>query len=102
MNSDHKSSSFNECDDDKDHSSSKLEKSVKKFLKFNFFIFILMIVGIRIAVLWKISIIWGAFLAFRFWSKGNNCSDRRYNRRRHSSEQYGRPQRPDWRDKDLV
>ncbi len=100
MNSDHKSSSFFECDDE-DQSSSKLEKKVKSFLKFNFFIFILMIVGIKIAILWKISIIWGAFLAFKFWSRGN-CSNRRYGKRRHSKEQYGRPQRPDWREKDLV
>lgn len=100
MNSDQKSSSFYECDDE-DQLTSKLEKRVKKFLKFNFFIFILMLVGIKIAVLWKISIIWGAFLAFKFWSKGNNCSERK-NKRHHSREQYGRPQRPDWRDKDLV
>lgn len=100
MNSDNKSSSFNECNDE-DQSNSKLDKKVKKFLKFNFFIFILMFVGIKIALLWKISIIWGAFLAFQFWSKGEKCSNRRDNRR-HSREQYGRPQRPDWREKDLV
>ena len=101
MNSDHKSSTFYECDEE-EQSTSKIEKSVKKFLKFNFFIFILMLVGIKIAILWKISIIWGAFLAFKFWSRGNRCSNRRHNKHRHSREQYGRPQRPDWRDKDLV
>ncbi len=83
-------------------SSSKFQKRVKSFLSFNFFIFILMLVGIKIAILWKISIIWGAFLAFSAWSGESSKCGKKKSTSQHSRQKYGRPQRPDWRDKDLV
>jgi len=93
--------SFQEPDEQFD-ASAKFQKRVKSFLKFNFTIFILMLVGVKLAILWKISIIWGAFLAFSAWSEnGGKCSNRR-SKSKHSREQYGRPQRSNWRDKDLV
>jgi hypothetical protein len=87
-------------DEDKE---SKFRKSLRAFLTFNLIIFIFMITGIGGAGLWKISIIWGAILAIkgRHYLKKEDCD----NNDRHdtpSKEQYGRPRRPEWRDKDLV
>jgi hypothetical protein len=81
---------------------SKFRKSLRAFLTFNLVIFILMITGIGGAGLWKISIIWGAILAIkgRHYLKQEDRDDSRDDTP--SKEQYGRPRRPEWRDKDLV
>lgn len=82
----------------------KFRKSLRSYLGFNFFIFILMLLGMGGSGLWKISVIWGAFLAIRGYSifgKEENDHDSRGDDDL-SSEQYGRPKRPEWKDKDLV
>lgn len=80
----------------------KFRKNLRAFLTFNLIIFIFMITGIGGAGLWKISIIWGAILAVKgrhYLKQDNPVNDRRSGP---SREQYGRPRRPEWRDKDLV
>lgn len=82
----------------------KFRKSLRSYLGFNFFIFILMLIGAGGSGLWKISVIWGAFLAIRGYSIfGKEEDDGRYSKEDDlSREQYGRPKRPEWKDKDLV
>ena len=82
---------------------SKFRKSLRAFLTFNLIIFIFMITGIGGAGLWKISIIWGAILALKgrhYLKQEDNDNNNRHDTP--SKEQYGRPRRPEWRDKDLV
>lgn len=85
-----------------DQATTKFRKSLKGFLTFNFVIFILMITGMGGAGLWKISVIWGAILAIkgRHYLKTEDHPREDYTGP--SREQYGRPRRPEWRDKDLV
>jgi hypothetical protein len=80
----------------------KFRKNLRAFLTFNLIIFIFMITGIGGAGLWKISIIWGAILAIkgRHYLKKEDQDETCFDTP--SKEQYGRPRRPDWRDKDLV
>ena len=82
----------------------KFRKSLRSYLGFNFVIFILMLLGMGGAFFWKISVIWGAFLAIRGYSIFGKEEKDRYDRRDDdlSREQYGRPKRPEWKDKDLV
>lgn len=74
---------------------------IRKFLTFNLILFVLMILGIGVSGLWKISVIWGAFLAISgmrtFRKERDELRDEPSSR-----EQYGRPRRPNWRKKDLV
>ena len=83
----------------------KFRKSLRSFFGYNFVIFILMILGMGGVVLWKISVIWGAILAFKGY--GIYGSEERktpgFNTEEEPSrEQYGRPRPPEWKDKDLV
>lgn len=81
----------------------KFRKSLRSYLGFNFIIFILMLLGMGGSGLWKISVIWGAFLAIRGYSIFGKEEDQRSSREDDlSREQYGRPKRPEWKDKDLV
>ncbi|MEL6659439.1 MAG: 2TM domain-containing protein [Bacteroidota bacterium] len=80
----------------------KFRKSLRSFLGFNFFIFILMVLGMGSSVLWKISVIWGAILAMRGYSIFGKEDDAPRREDEPSREQYGRPRRPQWKDKDLV
>lgn len=96
----HKSSYYNE-----EEMNDSFKKKIKSFLSFNFFIFILMLFGIKLSILWKISVMWGAYLAFTLWRKGSYSCDRdefRDKEREYKNKQYGRPKRPEWKDKDLV
>ncbi|MEZ4984574.1 MAG: hypothetical protein R2795_06005 [Saprospiraceae bacterium] len=43
----------------------RFRSSLRRFLKYNVFIFVLMMFGIGGSFLWKISVIWGTILAFR-------------------------------------
>lgn len=83
----------------------KFRKSLRSFFGYNFVIFILMILGMGGVFLWKISVIWGAILAFKGY--GIYGSEERETRsftteEEPTREQYGRPRRPEWKDKDLV
>lgn len=80
----------------------KFRKSLRSYLTFNFVIFILMVLGMGGSGLWKISVIWGAFLAIRGYSIFNKEEDTPRRDDDRSREQYGRPKRPEWKDKDLV
>ena len=80
----------------------KFRKSLRSFLGFNFVIFILMLIGIGGSGLWKISVIWGAFLAIRGYSIFGKEEKDDYREEELTREQYGRPKRPQWKDKDLV
>ena len=83
----------------------KFRKSLRSFLTFNVIIFAMMIFGMGGAVLWKISVIWGAILAFKGYGL-YGCEEKAERdiavEEELSSEQYGRPKRPQWKDKDLV
>ena len=84
----------------------RFKKSLSKYLSFNLFIFIFMILGMGGAFLMKISVIWGAFLALKLY-RISNSSEEHHNDRSHEKEEdrrsrYGRPRRPEWKDKDLV
>ena len=86
-----------------DSREAKFRKSLRSFLGFNFFIFMLMILGMGGTGLWKISVIWGAFLAIRGYCLFGKEDDHNYQREEDlSREQYGRPKRPEWKDKDIV
>lgn len=82
----------------------KFRKSLRSYLGFNFVIFILMLLGMGGSGLWKISVIWGAFLAIRGYSifGKEEQGDDNHSEDDLSREQYGRPKRPEWKDKDLV
>lgn len=83
----------------------KFRKSLRSFFGYNFVIFILMVLGIGGVILWKISVIWGAILAFKgygiYGSEERKTPDFSTDEEP-SREQYGRPRRPEWKDKDLV
>lgn len=88
-----------------DSREAKFRKSLRSFLTFNFVIFIMMVVGMGGAILWKISVVWGAILAFKgygIYGKEEKCSTTFSTEEEPSKEQYGRPKRPQWKDKDLV
>jgi len=82
----------------------KFRKSLRAFLTFNLIIFIFMIVGFGGTGLWKVSIIWGAILAIkgRHYLKQDKPPVKVQRQNEPNREQYGRPRRPEWRDKDLV
>lgn len=63
-----------------------------------------MLLGMGGSGLWKISVIWGAFLAIRGYSifGKEEQGDDSHSEDDLSREQYGRPKRPEWKDKDLV
>lgn len=83
----------------------KFRKSLRSFFGFNFVVFILMILGMGGVVLWKISVIWGAILAFKgyglYGREEKDGKDMTFEEDP-SPQQYGRPKRPQWKDKDLV
>ena len=80
----------------------RFRKSLRSFLSYNFVIFIFMIFGIGGTMLWKISVIWGAILAFKGYGLYGREEDGMTDDDEPSREQYGRPKRPQWKDKDLV
>jgi len=83
----------------------KFRKSLRSFLSYNFVIFILMILGMGGAFFWKISVIWGAILAFKgygIYGREERGTPGFTTEEDPSREQYGRPKRPQWKDKDLV
>jgi hypothetical protein len=83
----------------------KFRKSLRSFFGYNFVIFILMILGMGGVILWKISVIWGAILAFKGYSiygREERETPGFTTEEEPSREQYGRPRRPEWKDKDLV
>ena len=80
----------------------KFRKHLRSFLGYNFVIFILMILGMGGATLWKISVIWGAILAIKGYRLFGEEDCKREVEEVPSTAQYGRPKRPQWRDKDLV
>lgn len=94
------SDSSTRCGSRHESREAKFRKSLRSFLGFNFVIFILMLFGIGGATLWKISVIWGAILAFKGYGLYGKADDDVAPPP--SRKQYGRPQRPQWRDKDLV
>ena len=80
----------------------KFRQSLRSFLGYNFIIFILMILGLGGATLWKISVIWGAILAFKGYRLFGDQDEKCGMEEPPSAAQYGRPKRPEWRKKDLV
>ena len=86
---------------DQSRDEARFRRRLRKFLTFNLVLFVLMILSVGISSLWKISIIWGAFLAISGTRIFNKDRDEPWDDAP-KREQYGRPRRPGWRKKDLV
>lgn len=83
----------------------RFKKSLSKYLGFNLFIFIFMILGMGGSFLMKISVVWGAILALKWYRFDNQDHCSRKSTPDHDDDKrakYGRPRRPEWKDKDLV
>ncbi|RME97854.1 MAG: hypothetical protein D6772_09865 [Bacteroidetes bacterium] len=81
----------------------KFRRHLRKFLTFNLILFILMLVGVGVSGLWKISLIWGAFLALKYRRFLDKKREEQWPEEEVTKrEQYGRPRKPNWRRKDLV
>ncbi|MEM1215550.1 MAG: hypothetical protein AAGJ82_07695 [Bacteroidota bacterium] len=83
----------------------RFKKSLSTYLGYNLIVFIFMILGVGTSFLMKISVIWGAILAIK-WYRYTNRAEQKTRAEAEDFEQrrskYVRPRRPEWKDKDLV